>query len=80
MLFRFSILHASGINSCYNRNLNSLNDAKAWAGYLLQRWGYVQSVTLHQYLTDDTCGPIQFIGTYILDGARVINRETKQAL
>lgn len=80
MLFRFSISHASGLYSCYDRNLDGLNDAKAWACYLLQRWSYVQSVTLHQHLTDDDCGPIQFIGTFILDGTKVINRETKVAI
>lgn len=77
MLFRFSISHASGLYSCYDRNLDGLNDAIAWVKLLLQSWGYIQSVTLHQHLTDDSCGQIQLVGTYILDGTKVINRETK---
>lgn len=80
MLFRFSFSHVSGNSSCYDRNFNCLDDAKAWVRYCLQTWGYIQSVTLHQYLTEDSCGPIQFIGTFILDGVKVINRDSKQAL
>lgn len=80
MLFTFSISHASGLYSCYYRNLDGLNDAIAWVKLLLQSWGYIQSVTLHQYLTDDSCGQIQFIGSFILDGTKVINRETKVAI
>lgn len=80
MLFRFSISHVSGLYSWYDRNLNSLADAKAWVQLLLQSWGYIQSVTLHKHLTDDYRGPIQFIGTFILDGTKVINRDTKQAI
>ena len=80
MVFKFSISHVSGLYSCYDRTLDSLADAKAWVQLLLQSWGYIQSVTLHQYLTDDSCGPIQFIGTFILDSGKVINRETKKAI
>jgi hypothetical protein len=80
MLFRFSISHVSGLYSCYDRNLDSLADAKAWVQLLLQSWGYIQSVTLHKHLTDDSCDQIQFIGTFILDGTKVINRDTKEAI
>ncbi len=80
MLFRFSISHVSGLYSSYDRYLNSLADAKAWVKYLLQTWGYIQSVTLYVLLEIDSCDPIQFIGTYILDGTKVINRDTKEAI
>ena len=80
MLFRFSFSHVSGYSSCYNRNFDCLEDAKQWVRYCLQLWGSVESVTLDQYLTDDSCGPIKFIGTFIHDGFEVINRDSKQAL
>lgn len=80
MFFRFTFSHVSGHTACHDRNFNCLDDAKAWVRYCFQAWSYIQSITLHQYLTDDSCDTIQFIGTFILDGDKVINRETKEAI
>lgn len=80
MFFRFSFSHVSGHSSSYYRTFTCLDDAKSWVRYCLLTWGYIKSVTLHQYLTEDSCEPGQFIGTFILDGTKVINRDSKQAI
>ena len=80
MFFRFSFSHVSGHSSSYYRTFTCLDDAKEWVRYCLLTWSYIKSVTLHQYLTEDSCEPGMFIGTYILDGTEVINRDSKQAI
>lgn len=77
MLFRFSLSKVSAKLSFYDQEFDRLADAKVFTRFLLHSFGDIVSVTIHQYLTDDSCGPIKFIGTYILDGTKVINRETK---
>ena len=77
MLFRFSFTKGSGESSYYDREFDRLADAKVFINFMMLSFGDIDSVTLHQYLTDDSCGPIKFIGSYIFDGTRVINRDTK---
>lgn len=80
MLFRFSFLKVDG--SIFSRDLEFkyLDGAKAYVRSYLFKWSSLESITLHQYLTDDSCGPIQFIGTFILEDGLCVNRETKEPI
>lgn len=80
MLFRFSISKSIGSDSCYDQQFNDVADAKVYTRYLLREFRVINSVTVHQHLTDDSCGPIKFIGTFVYDGTKVFNRETMEIL
>ena len=80
MLFRFSISKTNGTIAVYDEPYRDEHSAFMHVKWLCWHSEFVVSVTLHRHLDCDCCGPIQRIGTFILDGDQVINRETKQAL
>lgn len=80
MLFRFSVKKTNGWLDVYDEPFRDQSDALKrvieWCKYTFR----VESVTLHRHLDSNSCGPIQLIGTFVCDGTKVINRETKEAI
>lgn len=40
----------------------------------------VKSITLHRHLDQDSCGPIEFVGSFIYDGTNVVKLDSKKAI
>lgn len=80
MLFRFSVSHSLDGSYVYDLQCPDETSALRYVKFLLRGQRLINSITVHRYLSNDSCGRIEFIGTFIEKDGLVYNRETKQAL
>ena len=80
MLFRFSLFKNDDQIDIRSLEFKGIDDAIAYVCSLLLKEISIKAITLHQHLTDDSCGPIKYIGTFILKDTQVINIYTKETL
>lgn len=64
MRFRFLIKDYDGFSHTVEKVFTSNDAAKEGANRLVMDVNFVESVTLYSLLTDDSCGPIKYIGEY----------------
>lgn len=64
MRFRFLIKDYDGFSHTVEKVFTSIDAAIEGAERLVMDVNFVESVTLYSQLTDDSCGPIKYIGEY----------------
>lgn len=80
MLFRFSLTDRNGESFSYDENLTSMLSARLNILWTFKRRPRVKSITLHRHLDNDSCGRIEFVGTFLYDGNKVVKLERKEAI
>lgn len=80
MLFRFSFEKFVGESRVYDEEFESLSAALDFIKWQFEHWLNLKAVTLHRHLDRNSCGTIEFVGTYICDRNRVINIQSKVAI
>lgn len=64
MRFRFLVKDYFGVSQSVEEEFINFNRAKEWAKGKLVNGYLVKSVTIYRLLTNDSCGPIRYIGEY----------------
>lgn len=64
MRFRFLVKDYLGSSQHVEEEFISINRAKEWAKGKLINGYLVKSVTIYRLLTNDSCGPIRYIGEF----------------
>lgn len=64
MRFKFIIKDYDGFSHKVEKVFTSIDAAIEGANRLEMGVNFVESVTLYSMLTDDSCGPIKYIGEY----------------
>lgn len=80
MFFRVTISKVGEETLVFDLNLPNEAQAKRYAKWTLRRDPLILSLTMHRHLDHDSCGKIEFIGTFVYDGTKVFNRDTKEIL
>lgn len=64
MRFKFIFKDYDGFSHTVEKVFTSIDAAIEGANRLVMDVNFVESVTLYSLLTDDSCGPIKYIGEY----------------
>ena len=66
--FRFLVKDYDGFSHCIEKEFVSIDNAEKEAKRMVMVVNFIKSVTLYALLTNDSCGPIKFIGEYRYGG------------
>ena len=64
MNFRFLVKDYDGFSHEVEEEFSSIDAAKERAKGMLMDVNFVESVTLYSLLSNDSCGPIKYVGWY----------------
>lgn len=63
MRYRFLLTNRDGETGSFEWSCESRSYAREMAARIVRNVTFIQEVTIYRLLTDDSCGPISYIGT-----------------
>lgn len=63
MQYRFLLTNREGVSGSFEGRLENNSQALRMAASIISDVTFIYSVHVYQLLTDDSCGPIRFIGS-----------------